>query len=317
MKTILLSLLFLLVPKLSISQVTENDKKILMDSLWKETTDVNYKYYRIIKDYYLEKESYKILDYYKNGVLQMEGMSKTRDDNSKIGEYNWYYENGNKKSTSNYKDGEVFGKELEWYENGNKKLEGEYTDEDFETGRSYKTNQYWNPNNQQIIIDGNGHYESNTKYYLDKGDYKNGVKNGVWTGISYQNNYTYSEEYNNGLLISGLTVDSDGSKHTYTVMDTKPKPKKGIQDFYNYIGNKFNYSKESMNYKIKGKILIEFVVNAEGKIVEPKIIEGLGFGLDEEAIRVVINYNNWIPGEQRGRKVRNSYSIPISIDASN
>ncbi len=185
MKIILFSLLFLFIPKLCLSQITENDKKILMDSLWKETTDANYKYYRIIKDYNLEKESYKILDYYRNGVLQMEGMSKTRDDNSKIGEYNWYYENGNRKSASNYKDGKVFGKVFEWYENGNKKEEGEYTEEDFATGRGYKINQFWNPMNQQTIINGNGLYESNTKYYLDKGEYKNGYKNGIWTGISY------------------------------------------------------------------------------------------------------------------------------------
>ena len=337
MKTILFSVLFLLVPKICISQVTENDKKILMDSLWKETTDVNYKYYRIIKDYNLEKESYKILDYYRNGVLQMDGMSKTRDDKSKIGEYNWYYENvnnkstsnykdgkifgkhsewyenGNKESTSNYKDGKAFGKEFEWYENGNIKEEGECTDEDFATGRSYKINQFWNPMNQQTIINGNGQYESNTKFYLDKGEYKNGFKNGVWTGISYQNNYTYTEEYNNGLMISGISIDSDGTRHEYYVMETKPNPKKGIQDFYNFIGKNFNYTRESIKNKIKGKIFINFIINKDGQIIEPKIVKGLGFGLDEEAIRVLLKYEDWIPGEQRGRKVRCSFSIPISV----
>ena len=54
MKSVLFALLFFLVPKLCISQFSENDKKIYLDSTWNEATQDNYKYYRIIKDYYLE-----------------------------------------------------------------------------------------------------------------------------------------------------------------------------------------------------------------------------------------------------------------------
>jgi hypothetical protein len=47
----------------------------------------NYKYYyRLIKDYYSDKDLYLIKDYYRSGVLQMEGTS-TKDANSKEGEF--------------------------------------------------------------------------------------------------------------------------------------------------------------------------------------------------------------------------------------
>ncbi len=97
MKTILFAFLFLLIPKLCISQLSANDKKVYLDSTWNETTQDNYKYYRIIKDYYLEEDLYVINDYYKTGVLQMQGTSKTKDYVSKEGVFIFYYENGKKK----------------------------------------------------------------------------------------------------------------------------------------------------------------------------------------------------------------------------
>ena len=37
----------------------KNDKLVYLDSLWKETTQDKQVYYRIIKDYYLEKSEYR------------------------------------------------------------------------------------------------------------------------------------------------------------------------------------------------------------------------------------------------------------------
>lgn len=67
---------------------------------------------------------------------------------------------------------------------------------------------------------------------------------------------------------------------------------------------------------ISGKVIIKFIIDKEGKIVEPKIIKSLGYGVDEEAIRVLTTYPDWIPGVQRGRKVRCTFSLPIKIEPS-
>lgn len=55
------------------------------------------------------------------------------------------------------------------------------------------------------------------------------------------------------------------------------------------------------------------MIDKEGKIVELKSVKPLGYGLDEEAIRVITNYENWIPGQQRGMNVRVLYTIPITV----
>ena len=103
-----------------------SDKIIYRDSIGKDASKEDYAFYTIIKDYYTEKDLYQIKNYYKSGVLKMEGNSKTKDGNSREGEYIHYYENGKKKRVENYIKSRLNGSISEWYESGNPLLKGEY-----------------------------------------------------------------------------------------------------------------------------------------------------------------------------------------------
>lgn len=71
---------------------------VYLDSTWNETTQDNYKYYRIIIEYNLDKTHYKFYDYFKSGVMYMQGKSESKNELLKDGEFIFYYENGNKKT---------------------------------------------------------------------------------------------------------------------------------------------------------------------------------------------------------------------------
>jgi len=311
-KHYLITFLFF-IPILLFSQKS-TDKIVYFDSIWKETTKENHEYYRIIKDYYTDKDLYEIKDYYKSGVLQMEGTSKTKDGNNKEGEYIFYYKNGTKKTVENYFKGRVQGKYLEWYENGGPKLEGEYIQNEKGFNSDFKMYQFWNSQKKHLVIDGNGMYEENENDKLVKGKVVNGLKDGVWKGTDNKSKYQYTDIYKKGEFISGKNIDSSGVEHEYKVLELRAMPKKGIQDFYNYVGKNFTKTKEAIQNKISGKLFVTFIIDKDGKIVEPKVIKSLGYGLDEEAIRVITSYENWIPGEQRGVNVRVLYSIPITVN---
>ncbi|MEN9910318.1 MAG: hypothetical protein RLZZ540_3477 [Bacteroidota bacterium] len=314
MKSILFSILFLFVPKLVISQVSKNDKTIYLDSLWQETTQGNHQYYRIIKDYYSDLKEYKTYDYYKNDTLKTTATISGKNNGSYIGEKTTYYTNGNKKNITNYIKGSPIGKTLNYYENGNLKEEGEYTNNYETPGKYYKLNQYWDENKNHLIIDGNGIYSSdNNVDYIETGKYKDGYKDGVFEGKNLKKHTSFIEKYENGKFISGIRTFADNTKSEYSEMEKKPLPKKGIQDFYNYIGKNFTKTKEAIQNKISGKLYLSFVIDKDGKIVEPRIVKPLGYGLEEEAIRVITNYENWIPGQQRGMNVRVLYTIPITV----
>lgn len=311
MKSIFFSLLFLFIPKLCTSQNSSIDRKVYLDSSWNETTSENYKYYRIIKDYYSNNDLYVIKDYYKSGVLQMEGTSKTKDANSKEGEFVFYYENGNKKTVTNYMKSRPNGKNLEWYENGNKKLEGEYIENEKTFVGDLKVYQFWNSKNVQTVIDGNGDYEEVEENFFGSGKIKDGFKDGLWEGYDKKIGYTFSESYANQKLVSGVSVDSIKVSRNYKVVELKPVPKKGYEDFYKHVGKKFQVP--NMPKGVGGKIFLKFIVDKEGQIIDPQILKGIGYGADEEAIRVVSSYTNFAPGEVRGIKVRCTFSLPITI----
>ncbi len=313
MKTILFAFLCLFVPKLCIAQLSANDKKVYLDSTWNETSQENAKYYRIIKDFYLDKDLYDIKDYYKSGVLQMEGTSITKDDKSKEGEFVFYYENGNKKAVTNYVKSRPNGKCSEWYENGNLKLEGVYVEDEKTFVGELKVFQFWNSKNAQTVIDGNGDYEEIADSFFASGKIKEGFKDGIWEGYDKKMGYTFSEEYENKKFKSGTSVDSNKISRNYKIVQLRPEPKNGISDFYKHVAKNFRVPEVQ---GLKGKIFISFVIDKDGQVVEPKILKSIGYGTDEQAIKVVTTYKNFAPGEIRGIKIRCTYSLPITIQST-
>ena len=63
--------------------------------------------------------------------------------------------------------------------------------------------------------------------------------------------------------------------------------------------------------KLEGLVVVQFVVNEEGRITGLTILKNLGAGTDEEALRVIKNMPAWKPGEQNGQKVKVRYRLPI------
>lgn len=307
----LITFLFL-IPFFLFSQNT-SDKIIYFDSIGKDASKENYSFYRIIKDYYTEKDLYQIKDYYKSGVLKMEGNSKTKDELSKEGEYVYYYENGKKKKTENYIKSRLNGNSSEWYENGNLKLIGEHIDSESGIDSDVKIYDFWNSKNEHTVIKGNGWYEDEGEFFLAQGNIKNGFKDGEWKGLIKDLKYQYVDLYDEGKFISGKSKNSENIIREYTVLESRPMPKKGINNFYQFIGANFVMTKEAIKNKVSGKLIVQFIIEKDGKITEPKILKSLGYGLDEEAMRVITRYENWIPGQQRGIPVRVKYSIPLTI----
>lgn len=288
-------------------------KKIYLDSLYQETNYENHLYYRIIESYDTAKELFQIKDYYKSGVIQMTGQSTTNDGNSKVGEIIFYYENGNKKSNINYYKGRLVGIEEQWYENGAKQVEAEYleTNNLFTTVRKIKN--FWKFDGTQTVVNGNGTVEETSENGSEKGAYKNGLKDSIWTG-TFSENYGYTEDYKNGELVSGVSTDRDNNQYRYTQLEVKPEPLKGMKDFYKHVGKNFQIPR--VYDSVKGKIITTFIVEKTGELVEIKIIKSLFETLDEEAIRVIKSYGKWKPGMQRGQNVRVLYSLPISLAGS-
>jgi len=83
-----------------------------------------------------------------------------------------------------------------------------------------------------------------------------------------------------------------------------------------YISERLVYPREAKNAGVEGSVFIGVVVMEDGSLACAKVLKGLGYGCDEEALRVIGLMPKWSPGMQRGKAVRVRYTMPINFKLS-
>ncbi len=106
--------------------------------------------------------------------------------------------------------------------------------------------------------------------------------------------------------------NEDNTVYNSTGIELKPEFPGGLSKFYQFISQNFNTPNIS---GIKGKVLISFVIEKDGSITDIKVLNDIGFGCGQEAVRVLKKCPNWTPAEQYGKKVRCAFVLPINIES--
>ncbi|WP_291151656.1 hypothetical protein [Flavobacterium sp. UBA7680] len=220
-------IIFLLISSVNLfGQINMVSKKIFLDSLNRETTPENYTYTRVITNYSQKSVRYVVTDFYKNGRKKMTGCTLDRDILKKDGEFICYFKNGSKESVVNYSDDHKVGKEINWYENQSKKSEKQNSwNPKTKTSQTLILN-FWDENKNQTVVDGNGEYEETDKFVTQKGIIKNGLKQGVWVGNDALRKISFTDNYDQGILISGTSIDENNIKLSYSSLNEKQTGKK-------------------------------------------------------------------------------------------
>lgn len=99
----------------------------------------------------------------------------------------------------------------------------------------------------------------------------------------------------------------------FVVVEQMPVFPGGEQALRELIGKEIVYPEDALRAGTQGKVFVTFVVNKEGKVINPKIARGVSPSLDKEALRVVGILPKWIRGKQRGKNVDVEYTVPINF----
>ncbi|MBL7765162.1 MAG: TonB family protein [Chitinophagaceae bacterium] len=94
-------------------------------------------------------------------------------------------------------------------------------------------------------------------------------------------------------------------------VDQMPEFPGGEDELLAYLGSHIKYPSSAVTHETQGKVVLEFVINTEGEIAELKVKRGIGYGCDEEALRVVAGMPKWKPGRNNGIAVPVLFSLPI------
>ncbi len=105
----------------------------------------------------------------------------------------------------------------------------------------------------------------------------------------------------------------DNGVYSFISMESPPMYPGGMTAFYKFIGSNLKYPDAAKKEKVQGSVLISFMVEKDGLLNDIKIDRKLGYGTDEEALRVLKLAKRWNPGMVNGKPVRVKYNIPIKF----
>jgi periplasmic protein TonB len=101
-------------------------------------------------------------------------------------------------------------------------------------------------------------------------------------------------------------------KETVFIRVEEPPEFIGGQDsLIRFIKHHVNYPDAAREAKIKGVVLLRFIIEADGRVINAEISRGLGYGCDEEALRIVNKFPKWKPGRQSGKNIPVRYVLSI------
>lgn len=96
-------------------------------------------------------------------------------------------------------------------------------------------------------------------------------------------------------------------------VDVIPVPPKGMKGFTNYLLKNLKYPTAAREAGTQGMVVLTFVVSAEGKIEAVEVLQGIGNGCDEEAVRVITRSGTWSPGIKDGKTVATRMNFPVNF----
>lgn len=102
-----------------------------------------------------------------------------------------------------------------------------------------------------------------------------------------------------------------GNKPIFTAVEENPEFIGGRVEMYKYLGENIQYPAAAQRANVSGRVFVKFIVEEDGSIGDVVVMKGIGFGCDEEAIRVVKSMPKWKPGVQNGKNVRVYNNMPI------
>ncbi|RZK29622.1 MAG: energy transducer TonB [Hymenobacter sp.] len=109
------------------------------------------------------------------------------------------------------------------------------------------------------------------------------------------------------------TATAPATTEPFVYVEKMPEFAGGQAALLQYLRSHLRYPSRALAEGIGGRVFLSFVVGADGAISDVTILKGLGYGLDEEAQRVVRQMPAWTPGYQSKHAVPVRFTLPITF----
>ena len=98
----------------------------------------------------------------------------------------------------------------------------------------------------------------------------------------------------------------------FNLVDVKPTFNGGdANEFSKWVNENLRYPKTAKDAKAQGRVVLQFTVYPDGKVLDVNVLRGVHPDLDAEALRVVSSSPDWTPGYVKGEPVKVTYTFPV------
>ena len=98
----------------------------------------------------------------------------------------------------------------------------------------------------------------------------------------------------------------------FEVAEEMPEfPGGGMSALMSYLKDNMRYPASAKEKGTQGRVTVQFVVDKDGSIKEPKLLRSVDKDMDAEALRLISNMPKWKPGRQKGQPVAVKYTVPV------
>ena len=112
--------------------------------------------------------------------------------------------------------------------------------------------------------------------------------------------------------VAVVKVEKAAEEEIFIGVEQQPEFPGGESEMRKFLGKNVQYPAAATRANVSGRVTVQFVVEKDGSIGAVKVLKGIGFGCDEEAIRVVKSMPKWNPGKQNGKPVRVYFNLPVT-----
>ena len=107
-------------------------------------------------------------------------------------------------------------------------------------------------------------------------------------------------------------VEEEPEEQTiFQVVEVMPDFPGGQAALMQFLAKNIKYPTIAQENGTQGRVIVQFVVNKDGSVVDPVVVRSVDPYLDKEALRVIGTMPKWKPGMQRGKAVRVKYTVPV------
>ncbi len=90
-------------------------------------------------------------------------------------------------------------------------------------------------------------------------------------------------------------------------------PAGGRKEYKQYLEKNLHYPEAAIENNVEGKVTIQFTIETSGQLSDFRVIKGIGFGCEEEVIRIVKAGPKWTPTKRNSESLRDRVKVRMKF----